>query len=209
MNYFQSISSATHLCLCIELTSPSFYRGSVDLYAFTGGQNLILVHNSHHRRTGQHPLPEWRTQIVCHAREKRKNNELLQSLFVDGHRVVPDERLLCYPTRNIFQVDGYLFRSVTQLVKQMCCLLPELRICPKLGGQICPNWGVNCPPDPPSRAPMILISATMEKTCHLRVRCISQTMSIARRSPATGTDVRHLTYRCNADANHCIQSMRV
>ena len=29
------------------------------------------------------------------------------------------------PTRNVSQVDGYLFRSVTQLVKQMCCLLPE------------------------------------------------------------------------------------
>ena len=40
-------------------------------------------------------------------------------------RVVPGERLLCYPTRNASQVDGYLFHSVTQLVKQMCCLLPE------------------------------------------------------------------------------------
>ena len=28
------------------------------------------------------------------AREE-KNNELLQSLFFDGRRVVPDERLLC------------------------------------------------------------------------------------------------------------------
>ena len=35
--------------------------------------------------------------------EKKNNNELLQSLFFEGHRVVPDERLLCYPTRNIFQ----------------------------------------------------------------------------------------------------------
>ena len=72
-------------------------------------------------------LPEWRTQIVCHAAPpgRKNNNELLQSVFFDGNRVVPDERLLCYPTRNIFQVDGYLFRSVTRLVKQMCCLLPE------------------------------------------------------------------------------------
>ena len=57
------------------------------------------------------------------AREKKK--ELLQCLFFDGHRVVSDERLLCYPTRNVSQVDGYLIRSVTQLVKQTCCLLPE------------------------------------------------------------------------------------
>ena len=42
-----------------------------------------------HRRTGQHPfggsnqvLPEWRTQIVCHAAPPgRTNNELLQCLF--------------------------------------------------------------------------------------------------------------------------------
>ena len=59
------------------------------------------------------------------AREKEKNIELLQCLFLDGRRVVPDEHLLCYPTRNLSQVDGYLFRSVTQLVKQMCCLLPK------------------------------------------------------------------------------------
>ena len=52
------------------------------------------------------------------AREKNSNTELLQCLFVDGRRVVPDERLLCYPTRNVSQVDGYLFRSMTQLVKQ-------------------------------------------------------------------------------------------
>ena len=39
--------------------------------------------------------------------------------------VVLDERLLSYPTRNVSQVDGNLFRSVTQLVKQICCLLPE------------------------------------------------------------------------------------
>ena len=34
---------------------------------------------------------------------EKKNNELLQSLFFDGRRVVPDERLLCYPTRNVYQ----------------------------------------------------------------------------------------------------------
>ena len=61
-----------------------------------------------HRRTGQHPfggsnrvLPDWRTQIVCHAAPPgRKNKELLQWVFFDGRKVVPDERLLCYPTRN-------------------------------------------------------------------------------------------------------------
>ena len=57
--------------------------------------------------------------------ERKKHNELLQSLFFYGRRVVHDERLLCYPTWNVSQVDGYLLRSVTQLVKQMCCLLPE------------------------------------------------------------------------------------
>ena len=86
------------------------------------------------RRTGQHSfggshrvLPEWRTQIVCHAAPpgRNNNNELLQFLFYDSGRAVPDERLLCYPTRNVYQVDGNLFRSVTQSVKQMCCLLPE------------------------------------------------------------------------------------
>ena len=53
--------------------------------------------NVDHRRTGQHlfggsnrVLPEWRTQIVCHAPPpgRKNNNELLQSLFVDGRRVV-------------------------------------------------------------------------------------------------------------------------
>ena len=98
--------------------------------------SLILgrVLGRYHRRMGQHPfggsnrvLPEWRTQIVCHAAPpgRNNNNELLQCLFFDGRRVVPDEHLLCYPTRNVSQVDGNLFRSVTQLVKQMCCLLPE------------------------------------------------------------------------------------
>ena len=66
------------------------------------------------------------TNCFTRPRQGEKyNNELLQCLFFDGRRVVPDERLLCYPTRNVSQVDGYLFRSVTQLVKQMCCLLSE------------------------------------------------------------------------------------
>ena len=34
---------------------------------------------------------------------ENNNNELLQSLFFDGRRVVPDERILCYPTRNVSQ----------------------------------------------------------------------------------------------------------
>ena len=106
------------------------------------------------------------------AREKKIKMNCCRASFFDGHRVVHDERLLCYHTRNIFQVDGYLFRSVTQLVKQMCCLLPEWTsydYLPELGGKICPNWGVNCPPDPPSRTPMPIYSIfnrTLEKECY-------------------------------------------
>ena len=58
-------------------------------------------------------LPEWRRQIVCHQGEKN-NNELLQCLF-----------FVVVEYRNEYRVDGYVFRSVTQLFKQMCCLLPE------------------------------------------------------------------------------------
>ena len=65
------------------------------------------------------------------ARERKHNNEILQCLLFDGRRVAPDERLLCYPIRNVSQVDGYLFRSVTQFVSKC---------------RICPNWGVNRPP---------------------------------------------------------------
>ena len=45
----------------------------------------------HHRRTGEHPfggsnrvLPEWRTQLVCHAAPpgRKNNNELTQCLFL-------------------------------------------------------------------------------------------------------------------------------
>ena len=62
-------------------------------------------------------MPEWRTQIVFTW--PRTNNELLQCLFFDGRRIVSDERLPeHYPTRNVSQVDGYLFRSMTQLLSQ-------------------------------------------------------------------------------------------
>ena len=102
-------------------------------------------------RMGQHPfsnrvLPEWRTQIVCHAASpRRKNNELLLCLFFDGRRVVPDEHLLCYPTQNVSQVDGYLFRSVTQSNKCVVFCPTKFRICPNFGGST----------DPPSCTPML------------------------------------------------------
>ena len=69
---------------------------------------------------GQHPfgggsnrvLPEWRTQLVCHAAPpERKNKKIIAMPIFDGRRQVPYERLFCYPTRNVSQVDGYLFRS--------------------------------------------------------------------------------------------------
>ena len=45
-----------------------------------------------------------RKLFVTRPRQGEKNNnELLQNLFFDGRRVVPDERLLCYPTRNVYQ----------------------------------------------------------------------------------------------------------
>ena len=45
-----------------------------------------------------------RKLFVTRPRQGEKNNnELLQSLFFDGRRVVPDERLLCYPTQNVSQ----------------------------------------------------------------------------------------------------------
>ena len=106
----------------------------------------ILKQVVKHRRTGQHPfggsnrvLPEWQTQIVCHAAPSgRKNhNELLQCLVFDGRRVVPNERLFCYHTRNVSQVDEYLFRSATQLVKQNCVVFARINV-----------------PDPLSRTPM-------------------------------------------------------
>ena len=98
------------------------------------GSKSIECPVCYHRRTGQHPLGGGQTKFCPNGEHKLfltqprhgKNNELLKCLFFDGLRVVPDERLLCYPTRNVYQVDGYVFLSVTQLVKQMCCHLPEL-----------------------------------------------------------------------------------
>ena len=71
-------------------------------------------------------------------------NELLQCLFFDGRRVVPDVT----PTRNVSQVDGYLFRSVTQLVKQMSFARINVVSARMLG--------VNCPPDFPYHSPMAI-----------------------------------------------------
>ena len=114
-----------------------------------------------HRRTGEHPfggsnrvLPEWRKQLVCHAAPpgRKNNNELLQCLFltvVDRYprRLYPMTSPLlpqpkCISGRWILVPFG-----VTQLVKQMCCLLPEyvlsfarinVMYLPELGGQLPP-----------------------------------------------------------------------
>ena len=42
---------------------------------------------------GKHKL------FSCDPPGRKNNNEVLQCLFFDGRRVVPDERLLCYPAR--------------------------------------------------------------------------------------------------------------
>ena len=56
--------------------------------------------------TGQHPFGgqtefcpngERKLSVTRPRQGEKKNNELLQSLFFEGRRVVPDERLLCYP----------------------------------------------------------------------------------------------------------------
>ena len=82
-----------------------------------------------HRHTGQHPFGGSNQVLpvfVTRSRQGEKNNnEQLKSLLFDGCTVLPDERLFCYHTRNVSQADGYVFRSVTQLVKQMICLVPE------------------------------------------------------------------------------------
>ena len=44
-----------------------------------------------------------RKLFVTRPRQGEKKNELLQNLFFDGRWVVPDERLLFYPTRNVSQ----------------------------------------------------------------------------------------------------------
>ena len=122
---------------------------------------LLCGPRSYHRRTGEHPfggsnrvLPEWRKQLVCHAAPpgRKNNNELLQCLFltvVDRYprRLYPMTSPLlpqpkCISGRWILVPFG-----VTQLVKQMCCLLPEyvlsfarinVMYLPELGGQLPP-----------------------------------------------------------------------
>ena len=67
---------------------------------------------------------EWRTQIVCRvAPPGRKTNNELQCQFVDDRRVVPDERLLCYPPKRIS--GRWVLVPFGDTVKQMCCFLPE------------------------------------------------------------------------------------
>ena len=102
-------------------TCPVFVSHSLHILACIGiRSNIHLGSQTKFFPNGEHKL------FVTRPRQGEKtNNELLQYLFFDDHRVVPDERLLYYPTRTLSQVDGYLFCSVTQLVKQMCCLLPE------------------------------------------------------------------------------------
>ena len=55
------------------------------------GLGLVWCYGQGHRRTGEHPfggsnrvLPEWRTQLVCHAAPpgRKNNNELTQCLFL-------------------------------------------------------------------------------------------------------------------------------
>ena len=65
--------------------------------------------------------------------EEKKIMNYCSAYFFEGGRVVPDERLLCYPTQNISRVDGYLFRSVTQLNHLKKCVV------------FCPNKCRNCP----------------------------------------------------------------
>ena len=43
------------------------------------------------------PNGERKLFVTWPRQGEKNNNELLQSLFFDGCRVVPDERLLCYP----------------------------------------------------------------------------------------------------------------
>ena len=67
-----------------------------------------------------------RKLFVTRPRQGEKNNnELLQSPFFDGRRVVPDERLLCYPTRNVSQ-------QTTRLIKHVLCFA-------RIMSTLCPN----------------------------------------------------------------------
>ena len=97
------------------LNRPTISHSSahiVDYADITWVQNI-----RRHRRTGQHPLgggwnrvlPEWRTPIVCSRGPARKKKFNFCSIYL----------------LTVVEADGYLFRSVTRLVKQMCCLLPE------------------------------------------------------------------------------------
>ena len=69
--------------------------------------NIHLGGQTEFYPNGEHNL------FVTRPRQGEKNNnEPLQCLFLMVvYRLVPDERLLCYPTRNVSQADGYLFRS--------------------------------------------------------------------------------------------------
>ena len=58
--------------------------------------------------------------------------------------MVPDECLLCYPTRNVSQVDGYLFRSVTQFGQTNVLSFARIHVVSaRIGGSTAPS------PDPP------------------------------------------------------------
>ena len=120
MNSFRSISSVTHHhCLCIELTSTSFYRGSVDLYAFTGNRNLILSHNFH----------------VCHDEENMSSSSKVYLSYVDRLQIPrnchgTDVRHLAYRCN---ANDNYCFQSM------------RVRRCPSLGITMCwPLYRNNC-----------------------------------------------------------------
>ena len=81
---------------------------------------------------------------------RKNSNELLQCLFVDGRRAVPDERLLCYPTRKVSQVDGYLFRSVTVSQTNVLSFARINVVSARILG------GVNCTPPPVTPRPVRL-----------------------------------------------------
>ena len=71
-------------------------------------------HDHLHRRTGQHPFggvkPSFTrmANAICLSRSPAREKKIIINelqctcrAFFDGRRVVPDERLLCYPTRNV------------------------------------------------------------------------------------------------------------
>ena len=77
-----------------------------------------------------------RKLIVTRPRQgENDNNELLQSLFVDGRRVVPDERLLfTLPETYLCKLRG---------VNQTCIVFCPNNVdsLPELMSTKCPNWG--------------------------------------------------------------------